>query len=214
MGGYNSGRQNGRPVADQAKRIDLAWMLRTRRAVPGHLLIGSLSWTCRGEPAGNIAYTCDMRDLDNASLELRFTVTRNSTGEKKDYVQHVPLSFTEPHFGGKRWWMHCPVNSSRVGKLYCPAGGDIFASRTAWRLGYHSQRLTPRDKPFEALFRLQKRLGCPIGWEQPIRRPKGMWRRTYARLERDYWRLDEQCAYEMGSFVAKLEARLPPHKRG
>ena len=100
--------------------------------------------------------------------------------------------------------MHCPAKGHRVGKLYMPAGGDQFASRKAWRLGYSSQRATERDRPFDALFRLQRRLGCAEGWEMPIKRPKGMWHRTFARLEERYWRLDELCAVQMMALTARL----------
>jgi len=65
------------------------------------------------------------------------------------------LSDSDPHFGGKRWWMHCPINGDLVGKLYCPNGAHTFASRTAWRLDYNSQRIAGRGNPFEALFRLR-----------------------------------------------------------
>ncbi|MEP1833582.1 MAG: hypothetical protein ABJL57_07900, partial [Hyphomonas sp.] len=115
-----------------------------------------------GKPSGNISYTCDMRDAINARLELRFHVTDHYDGKRHEYVQPIRLSFTEPHFGGKRWWMHCPANGSRAGKLYCPRGAHTFASRTAYRIGYKSQRVAGRDKPFEALFRprLRRRLGA------------------------------------------------------
>lgn len=205
MGGWGSGRQNGRPVADSALRIDFAWMLRQRLAIPGELKIGALRWTNNGQPSGNINYTCDMSDLESGRLELRFTVKDNRSGEKSDYVQNVLLSYSVPHFGGKRWWMHCPTNGDRVGKLYCPNGAHTFASRTAWRLGYNSQRITDRDKSFEALFRLQRRLGCKEGWEQPIRRPKGMWRKTYARLEQRYWQTDAQCSAQMMAAISLLK---------
>ena len=144
MGGWNSGRSGGRPVADTALKVDLAWMLRNHKAAPGSYTWGSLAWTCRGEPSGNISYKCDMRDPNDSWMELRFTVTTRSTGEKRDYVQRVPLSFTVPPFGGKRWWMHCPANGSRAGNLYCPRGADTFASRKAWRLGYQCQREAAR----------------------------------------------------------------------
>ena len=103
--------------------------------------------------------------------------------------------------------MHCPVNGSRVAKLYCPRGGDIFASRTTWRLGYTSQRVTERDKVFERLFALQRKLGCDIGWEAGLRRPKGMWHRTFERHLDRYWELDDHCAAEMASFVMRLGRR-------
>lgn len=208
MGGWGSGRQGGRPTADSALFVEIGWMLRTGRAEEGRCLSGRLSWTCRGEPSGTINYTCDMRDLHDAHLELRFTVTTRSTGDKRDYVQRVPLSYTVPHYGGRRWWMHCPVNGSRVGKLYVPAGGDIFASRTAWRLGYHSQRSTHRDRPFEALFRLQKKLGGKEGWEAGLYRPKGMWRLTYERHWQRYLELDAICAAEMMGVMSRLRDRV------
>jgi len=88
-----------------------------------------------------------------------------------------------------------------------PPGGDVFASRKAWRLGYRSQRIASRDRPFEALFRLQRRLGCTQGWGESIDKPKGMHWRTYARLEDEYWRLDRQCDDTLAPFVARLMQR-------
>ena len=157
MGGYGSGRHNGKPLADSALRIDFAWMLRRNYAVPRVLRIGTLRWTCQGEPAGNISYTCDMRDLENARLELRFAVTDRRSGEKRDYVQHVRLSHTVPHFGGERWWMHCPTNGSRAGKLYCPSGIHSPAGRH-WALAIKASALLTATR------RLRRCSGCKGGW--------------------------------------------------
>lgn len=208
MGGFGSGRQYGRPIAEEALRIDLAWMLRRGLARPGHSITGKLSWTCRGQPSGNINYTCDMRDPECGLLELRFTHTSRRTGQAKDHVQRVTLRYTQPHFGGQRWWMHCPVTGERVGKLYVPAGGDIFASRKAWRIGYRSQRVSARDKPFETLNRLQRRLGVEEGWGGYPLRPKGMHRRTYEPLERRYWELEDECERVMVRHLGNLRASV------
>lgn len=205
MGGYGSGRRCGDPVAEEALRIDIAWMVRAGRAVPGATVSGNLGWTCGGEPAGNVSYTCDMFDPDNATLELRFTVTRRSTGEAKDYRQRVRLSYTVPNYGGKRWWMHCPATGERVGKLFCPAGAELFASRKAYRIGYRSQRVTKRDAVFERLFKLQKRLGCEQGWGNWITRPKGMHHRTFERLADEYEYLDALCGAEMMATLKMLQ---------
>lgn len=204
MGGWGSGQSGGKPLANEALVIDIAWMVRTGRAVPCRLVHGRLEWICRGEPSGSISYDCDMRDLENARLTLRFNTSNFYTREKRSHVQQVMLNYTEPNFGGKRWWMYCPMHGARIGKLYCPAGGELFASRDAWGIAYYSQRISERDKPFEALFNLQKRLGCEPGWERPIKRPKGMWRKTYARLEQEYWRLDELCAAQMMQITSRL----------
>ena len=83
--------------------------------------------------------------------------------------------------------MVCPYHHCRVSKLYKPGGGDRFASRKAWRLGYQSQRVTKRDQATEALFRLQRKLGSDVGWggHRPSR-PKGMWQRTFERHLKHY----------------------------
>jgi hypothetical protein len=203
MGGYGSGRQGGRPIAENCLKIDLAWMLRKGLAVTGGCRSGQLRWSCNGKPHGDISYSCDMTDPERGELVLRFT-SGASRGDPEDHVQRIRLSYTVPKLGGKRWWMHCPANGARVGKLYVPPGGDIFASRRAWRIGYHSQRIPDREKPFEALFRLQRRLGCTEGWEAPIRRPKGMHHRTFAKLESQYCKIDHQCGIEMAETLAVL----------
>lgn len=195
MGSYGSGRHGGRPTADSSRTVDLAWMMRKGFAVEGRDISGSIHFTCGDQPAGNISYRAEMHSKGHERLVLSYT--RASGDEMESVRQIVHLTFTRPHFGGKRWWMICPARGHRAGKLYLPMNGDRFASRKAWQLGYHSQRIAHKDRPFEALFRLQKRLGGTQGWEQPIRRPKGMHRRTFARLEEEYWRLDAECAVEM-----------------
>lgn len=204
MGGFGSGRSDGAPLANEALTIDIGWMVRTEKVAQGKSVIGYLSWTCRGEPRGRIGYQCDMLDPDHSMLTLRFETTNGMTGEKSRRVQNVPLAYTIPQFGGRRWWMRCPFNDRRVAKLYCPAGAELFASRTAWGIAYYSQRISDFDRPFEKLFALQKRLGCEEGWEKPIRRPKGMWRSTYAKYEHRYWELDAQCGGAMAAQMNRL----------
>lgn len=205
MGGFGSGRHGGRPTADASRRIDLAWMFRTGRAKAGAHLFGSLYWTCGGEPSGSITYTAIMDTPGEERLELTFT--RGSGDDREHVRQTVRLCFTRPQYGGKRWWMICPYRHIRVGKLYLPPGGDRFASRQAWRLGYQCQRDAARDRPFERLFRLQKKLGSYQGWEAGLQRPKGMWHRTFERHLERYWELDAQCAIEMMAMMGGLSGR-------
>lgn len=147
-----------------------------------------------------------MDELDRERLELTYTSTRH--GKRRDVRQTVHLTHTVPNYGGKRWWIWCPVSRRRVGKLYLPPGGDVFASRQAWRLGYQCQRDAARDRPFERLFRLQKKLGCTEGWERPIFKPKGMWERTWQRHLAEYRELDQQCAIEMRAMTARLSGEV------
>jgi hypothetical protein len=202
MGGWNSGRSGGRPTAESSFKVDIVRMIRLGQATPGKHLSGTLSWTCGGEPAGSISYRADMTDCYNSKLTLNYT--RGSSGDKESVEQVIRLVFTEPNFGGRRWWMICPFGGGRCAKLYLPSNGDRFASRKAWRLGYHIQRVAHRDRPFERLFRLQDKLGSQRGWEAGLQRPKGMWHRTYNRHFERYLELDEQCGMEMTGMLANL----------
>ena len=205
MGGWGSGRQDGRPTADASLRIDLAWMLRTGHAREGSNTSGWLRWSRGGQPSGSISYSALMGEPCRERLELSYTNTRHGEAEQKRQTVH--LTYTVPNYGGKRWWMLCPISGRRVGKLYLPPGGDVFASRQAWRLGYQCQRDAVRDRPFERLFRLQKKLGGEQGWGNWPRRPKGMWWRTYWRYMEQYHSLDQECAAEMAAMVLRLGDR-------
>lgn len=118
--------------------------------------------------------------------------------------QRIALVFTVPHYGGRRWWMLCPFTGRRVAKLHLPPGAGKFACRKAWRLPYRSQRVAHRDRPFEKLFRLQRKLGSDEGWEAGLRRPKGMWQRTYELHWERYLELDAHCAAEMLGLITRL----------
>jgi hypothetical protein len=185
------------PIAEHCAQVDICLMIRKGWAAPSGWKSGALSWSCRGERVAAVSYSCDMTDPHNSWLKLSFRASNGASGGRTKQAQCIELSYTVPKYGGKKWWMHCPVDGSRIGKLYLPPRGDIFASRKAWRVRYRSQSATSDDRPFEALFRLQSRLGCIEGYEMPIRRPKGMHHRTFARLEQLYWQLDEQCGRGM-----------------
>jgi hypothetical protein len=206
MGGYSSGRHGGRPTADASKRIDIAWMVRTKRVIPGQWVRGTLSWSWGDQPAGSISYEADMRDP--FASELRLSFLRGDEPKREQVNQSIRLVFSEPNYGGRHWWMICPYRHNRVGKLYLPNGGDRFAGRKAWRLGYHIQRVAHRDRSFEALFLLQKKLGAPQGCGAGLPRPKGMWRRTYERHLERYYELEEICEAEMMSLVLRLDERI------
>jgi len=205
MGGFGSGRYGGRPTADASCKIDLAWMMREGLAKEGRRSHGTLQWTCRGQPNGSISYLVIMDEPGEERLELSYT--RGPEGKREDVRQTVRLTFTRPKLGGKRWWMICPFRGLRVGKLYKPPGGDRFASRQAWRLGYQSQRIAANERTFEALFRLQAKLGCKPGVGNWPFRPKGMWQRTFDRHMERFWALDYQTGREMVALLEKLKGR-------
>jgi hypothetical protein len=204
MGGFGSGRGYGKPVKEDGLAINLALCLRRGWVRNGWSGSGRLTWTGSGGWSASINHTYNLLDPENAWMKLNY---RNRRGGD-DWVsreQHIRLVYTVPPFGGRRWWFECPVRRNRAGVLYLPNGGDIFAGRRAWGIAYRSQRSHSRDRAFERLFAIQRRLGCLEGWEQPIRRPKGMWRRTFERLEAEYWEWDARCALEMAQAFALLK---------
>jgi hypothetical protein len=203
MGGFGSGRSSGRPLAEHSRRVDIGWMLRAGLAKDGALKSGTLRWHVGDEPAGSVSYTANLCDPDNASLELHYS--RGDDGKRETVCQSIRLCHTRPTYGGRRWWMICPYRGHRVLKLYMPSGADRFASARAWRLAWRSQRIAAVDRPFEALFRLQRKLGSYQGWDAGLApKPKGMWRRTYERHWDDYMALDEMCSVTMGAMMLKF----------
>jgi len=141
-----------------SKRIDLAWMIRTAKATPGQWISGSLNWSCGGQHAGSISYTANMEDTDDSYLRLSYW---RGSGEDREHVeQKIRLVFTEPHYGGRRWWMICPYKHIRVAKLYLPNGGDRFASRKAWRLAYNRSGWRTGIGPLRNCFAFSESLGA------------------------------------------------------
>lgn len=203
MGGYNSGRRGGRPTIEDGLTISLPMMMARGWVRVGEAGSGTQRWSRRGETIAEIGHSFDMRDPDDAWLKLSYRWTPH--GETARVVeQRVALTYTSPNYGGRRWWMLCPFAGQRVAKLHLPSGGGKFACREAWRLGYRSQRVASRDRPFEKLFRLQEKLGCTPGWEAGLIRPKGMWGRTYERHWSRYWELDRECGVEMAGVLGRL----------
>lgn len=206
MGGCGSGRHGGRPTADASSRIDLAWMFRRGFAKDGEHRRGTLSWSRRGEEVASISYQSIMDEPGEERLELSYW--RGSGDDREHVEQTVYLCYTVPQYGGKRWWMLCPFSHIRVAKLYYPPGGDRFASRHAWRLGYYIQRVAKNERACERLFALQKKLGCDQGLGAFPRRPKGMWRRTYERHMNQFWELEEAAEAEFPIGLADILSRV------
>lgn len=206
MGGWGSGRSGGRPTAESSYRIDIGRMIRTGQAKPGWRVDGVMGWTCGGEPSGSIGYSAIMDEPGKERLILSYN--RGPEGQRESVEQIIPLCYTTPHYGGKRWWMICPYQKCRVGLLYKPPTGDRFASRKAWRISYQIQRVAHRDRPFERLYALQKKLGAGRGLNEGLPRPKGMWGSTYEKHLDRFCELEADCERVMMGVVEALKSRL------
>jgi hypothetical protein len=93
----------------------------------------------------------------------------------------VPLLWTVPTYGGRRWWFQCPRTGRKVTKLYLPNGGWYFWSRHAYRLGYACQREAPHDRLLRRAQKLHRALGGDGAVDYPPPKPKWMRWRTYER---------------------------------
>ena len=205
MGGFGSGRSGGRPTVEDGLTIDICMMLRRGWVKAGRAGTGSQTWSCRGERIASVSHRYDLSDPDQAEMTLFYTRTpRDGPPEKVE--QQIRLVYTNPNYGGRRWWMLCPFSGRRVGKLHLPPAGNRFASRLKWRLAYQSQRSARSFRPFDKLFRLQRKLGSPEGYDNWLRRPKGMWKRTFERHLERYMQLDEPCSAMMLSFEERLKS--------
>lgn len=183
--------------------IDLSKMIRSGRIRDGYRGEGRLRFAYGGEPLTVVKYYCDLIDPEFAWLDLKFRCDALKPGYPI-VDQPIRLLFTQPQFGGRRWWMRCPDTGLRLAKLYCPIGGTAFASRGAWQLVYESQRQDARGRAFGRLFQFQRKLGCDERWGAEPTRPKGMWRSTFRAYLREFRELDARCGDMTDAWMAEI----------
>jgi hypothetical protein len=154
MGGFGSGRWPRRArktTADEslAFRIgDIAGPY-----IPG--LTGVLTWTSSaGQELAQVGYRV-RGEAPWLVLSLHY-----QAGNR--YV-HVPmrLQTTHPHFGGRRYWLTCPVCKRRAGKIYRPPSTDRFACRHCHDLRYRSsQNSHKRERLSASLERMRGKVAA------------------------------------------------------
>jgi hypothetical protein len=198
MGGVGSGRSSTRSLVEHSLTIDLPQMMRRGLVKGGQRGTFRLRFSRTGEW---VRLYYDLRDPDEAWLELNYRQYIRADVQP-EVMQYIPLTFTVPYYGGRRWWMIC--DGQRVAKLYLPPGGRSFGSREAWRLVYSSQRVDERGRAFRRLSRLQRKLRCEERWGTEPSRPKGMWRSKYHRLLADFREADTRCSVLMEGMVSEL----------
>lgn len=103
---------------------------------------GGITWSRNGEKTGNISIQSSIEE-DEQYVKFIYTQTDRNNGERKDFDYKIPLTTTDYHFGGKRYWFICPCSANgmycgrRVGILYL--GGQYFACRHCYNLTYSSR---------------------------------------------------------------------------
>lgn len=114
----------------------------------------SISWTCRGQPSGNITVEISTTG-DHPYILFDYKVRRNGE-EWRDVEYKTVLEKTQCRYGGFRWWFRCPNTkcNKRVRILYCH--GDYFVCRKCSGLWYDSQKyIRPDLRLFDDMFKAE-----------------------------------------------------------
>lgn len=192
MGNWNSGRRSPTRTVEECLTISIAGLMKRGLVVDGKRGSGTLRWASNGGGReARVGFTYDLTDADDAEMRLTFSIA-TSAQERLDIFQLILLKYTRPKFGGRRWWMICPISGKRVAKLHKPPAEARFAAREHWGLGYRIQRVSHANRPLERLFKLQRKCGSPQRWGGGLQRPRGMWDATYERHLQRYSELNRQ----------------------
>lgn len=124
---------------------------------------------------------------------------------RKASPQQIRLSWTRCHFNwGLRPWLHCPGCERRVAKLFNGLVG-YFCRACAGNPPYASQMKSAQSRLHYQACKLRLRLGGPASLTEPFpKRPRGMHRRTYAKLRYRGEQLEAQIS-------ARLRAKAPDY---
>jgi len=142
MGGYGSGRRWGftKGTVDGCPSLRIEQQFGKRFASSAVHNFGQLVWTYSGTNKEALSIGYEVNTLFRHDAWARFYYTHPGTLERLDY--RVGLTFTEPNFGGLRWWFFCQVGGEncnrRVSRLCLPAGEKYFGCRTCYDLTYAS----------------------------------------------------------------------------
>ena len=190
----------GKRLVEDCLTVDLAWLMRLAPIREGQAGTGEINWRADGDLIGALRFHLDLRATGTARLVLHYNLA--ATERPREPIRQVIALTVQPqHFGGRRWWMRCPANGDRTRTLHLPPAGNCFASRRALGLTYRVERLNRFDRPFEKLFRAQRRLGNPQRLGAELVKPKGMWQLTFARHAARVAALDVNCAEKIVSFI-------------
>lgn len=102
----------------------------------------------------------------------------------RSYHYDLPLTTTQPTFGGLRYWWQCIKCHRRVAVLYC---AGVYVCRHCIGAKYQTQHMQPIDRHFKRIAELRGILGWYGGLAHGIGdKPKGMHQKTYDKLWLEY----------------------------
>jgi hypothetical protein len=186
------------PTVEDWLALDVRRLHRRGLLRPGRS--GAVQWSSgRGEPTGSVVVRAG---ADRLTLSYR---TRARGGPWQEVEQHVALTSTPCHYGGRRVWFLCPRCGRRCAVLH---GGARFYCRRCWGLAYRSQREDAADRARRRARTIRYRLGGGGNLLEPFpAKPKGMWWRTYARLRAEAERNERASLEVMARWLERLRTR-------
>jgi hypothetical protein len=207
MGGYGSGRTSYKQKAENCRSLDVNRL--SREGCLEHGRQGNWVWSRDGQELARIGYKAD-----GGRFILDYKI-RQYGGDWEPVTQHIAITHADCHYGNERAYFRCPgvVNGrhcgQRVAKLFL--GGNYFLCRHCYNVKYSSQSEERYDRMLRRANKLRIGLGGEAGtanWIAP--KPKGMWRRTYARKRSEI----ECCECQADSlFIAKFAHHLSAEER-
>jgi hypothetical protein len=190
MGGYGSGRwgtgkADAKGLVESCRELDINRLVREGLVRPEARRRGSWEWLDEGGAVLASIGLAARTGEESGTIRLSYAVTRPGRGrEVQDYP--IPLVTTSLPSGGRRWWFRCaasrgggPPCGRRVGKLYLPRGGTVFACRCCHDLTYESCRESSRGSGLWAS------LGASVGLDGRRARRWRAARRQRGRIEGD-----------------------------
>jgi hypothetical protein len=208
MGGFGSGRWGslGRSTVGSVVSLDANRMQREGCLRAGWS--GGWQWSRDDDEKDRIGMSVEP---EHVVLRYRVCVAE---GPWHEVVETVPIERVAGGFGGSRAYLRCPgaVNGvacrRRVVKLYLR--GKYFLCRSCHQLVYPSQSEGVGDRALRRADNIRMRLGGERGAARSFpARPRGMWRRTYARLCQEAFAAEEMAFRAIAESVERCLRRLP-----
>lgn len=193
-----------RPHIESALSLNLGSLFKAGALQVGATTSGGWQWHRDGKQVAGMGYRASLNAEDG---ELRLSYTFKHNGESKDIICTVRLSSLPLHYGGRRWYMHCPYTGQRVLKLYKFGSIEKFCCRCAVRPlpTYASQRTSGSDRIIDQRWAIRRKLGDNISdlFGEPWK-PKRMHWRTFER----YAARDAELAERENGYLLRLIGRL------
>jgi hypothetical protein len=165
MGNWNS---KGKPEAEWSNRLSIFWLKKHKYLEKDYSFkSGGITWTSGTDNESSIGFSIIRDNWGNpeerSCLNLQYTNTNRSSGNKEKMDYRIELTTTSCHYGGRRYWFICPLTKNgkycgrRVGVIF--GIGKWFGCRHCGNITYRSQKLSGRYRGFVSIPDIEKAEG-------------------------------------------------------